>query len=309
MTITLELITFPGPGMLPIWIAEENGFFMDPALSVNVTPTPGSAYQIQHTVAGDFQIASTAIDNVVAYQEGQGVVALDREPDLFVFMGNRKHIVLDLMVAPEITSYEDLRGKSFALDALTTGYAFVLRHMLEKNGLPPGSYEMVPVGGTGERLDSLIKGEHVAALLNPPFTSRALEAGLKVLDTGGDALAHYQGNTLAASRAWAASNRPVLVEFIRGFLRGLAFLNDEGNRSDCVDILVKYTKNLTPEAAQGQIRGLLGKNGFSDRAALDMEGVKTVLELRSAYGEPKKELTDPMKYIDLSFYEEALASL
>lgn len=40
-----------------------------------------------------------------------------------------------------------------------------------------------------------------------------------------------------------------------------------------------------------------------------MEGVKTVLELRSAYGEPKKELTDPMKYIDLSFYEEALASL
>ena len=101
----------------------------------------------------------------------------------------------------------------------------------------------------------------------------------------------------------------MLVEFIRGFLRGLAFLNDEGNRGDCIDILVKYTKNLTPEAAQGQIRGLLGKNGFSDRAALDMEGVKTVLELRSAYGEPKKELTDPMKYIDLSFYEEALASL
>jgi ABC-type nitrate/sulfonate/bicarbonate transport system substrate-binding protein len=309
MTTTLELITFPGPGMLPVWIAEEMGFFGDPALQVNVTPTPGSAYQIQHTVAGDFQIASTAIDNVVAYQEDQGVIELDREPDLFVFMGNRKHIVLDLMVAPEINSYEDLRGKSFALDALTTGYAFVLRHMLESHGLPPGSYDMVPVGGTGERLGSLIKGEHVAALLNPPFTTRALEAGLKTLDTGGDAIANYQGNTLAASRAWAAANRPVLVEFIRGFLRGLQYLNTPDNRTDCVEILVKNTKNLTPDAAGGQIKGLLGKNGFSDNASLDMDGVKTVLELRSAYGEPKKELTNPMKYIDMSYYNEALATL
>lgn len=43
MTTIIELITFPGPGMLPIWMANEKGFFMDPALRVNVTPTPRSA--------------------------------------------------------------------------------------------------------------------------------------------------------------------------------------------------------------------------------------------------------------------------
>ena len=36
-----------------------------------------------------------------------------------------------------------------------------------------------------------------------------------------------------------------------------------------------------------------------------MEGVKTVLELRSKYGVPQKSLTDPMKYVDLSFYQKA----
>lgn len=306
---TLELITFPGPGVLPIWIAGEKGFFRDPEIAVNITPTPGSAYQIQHTVAGEFQIASTAIDNVVAYQEGQGVIELDREPDLFVFMGNRKHVVLDLIVTADINSYEDLRGKSLALDALTTGYAFVLFHMLEINGLPPGSYDMVPVGGTGQRLDSILKGEHVGGLLNPPFTTRALENGLKMLDSGGDVIDNYQGNTLAASRAWAAAHRAELVSFIRGFLRGLAWLRDPANLDGAVDILVRNSKDPGADAAAGQIKGLLGKNGFADMAAIDMDGVRTVLGLRSRYGDPRKSLTDPMKYIDLSYYQEALESM
>jgi len=32
-----------------------------------------------------------------------------------------------------------------------------------------------------------------------------------------------------------------------------------------------------------------------------------VLALRSKYGEPRKELSDPMRYVDLSYREKALA--
>ena len=38
----------------------------------------------------------------------------------------------------------------------------------------------------------------------------------------------------------------------------------------------------------------------------DLEGVRTVLELRSKYGEPKKVLADPAKYYDASFYDAAM---
>jgi len=34
--------------------------------------------------------------------------------------------------------------------------------------------------------------------------------------------------------------------------------------------------------------------------------VRTVLELRSKYGEPKKVLADPAKYYDPSFYDAAM---
>ena len=40
--------------------------------------------------------------------------------------------------------------------------------------------------------------------------------------------------------------------------------------------------------------------------ALDMEGVKTVLALRSKYGQPRKSLTDPAPYYDSSFYDAAM---
>jgi hypothetical protein len=47
------------------------------------------------------------------------------------------------------------------------------------------------------------------------------------------------------------------------------------------------------------------KKDFARRAELDVEGVKTVLALRSEYGEPRKTLTDPTKYFDLQYYEKA----
>ena len=37
-----------------------------------MTTTPSSAFQAENLVIGKFQIAGTAFDNVVAYQEGKG---------------------------------------------------------------------------------------------------------------------------------------------------------------------------------------------------------------------------------------------
>ena len=42
-------------------------------------------------------------------------------------------------------------------------------------------------------------------------------------------------------------------------------------------------------------------------ARLDIEGIKTVLALRSEYGRPQRALADPRKYDDLSYYDRALA--
>jgi len=41
-------------------------------------------------------------------------------------------------------------------------------------------------------------------------------------------------------------------------------------------------------------------------AGANMEGVKRLLDLRNKPGDGKKQLDDPMKYVDLSFYQKAI---
>lgn len=45
--------------------------------------------------------------------------------------------------------------------------------------------------------------------------------------------------------------------------------------------------------------------GLKRKAELDVAGLRTILALRSDFGRPQKELTDPAKYYDSSYYEKA----
>mgnify|MGYP001311377146 CR=1 FL=1 len=72
----VDLICFPGAPNLPIFAALEFGLFSAAGIDVRLETTPSSIYQIENLVNGEFQIAGTAFDNVVAYREGQGAVQL-----------------------------------------------------------------------------------------------------------------------------------------------------------------------------------------------------------------------------------------
>jgi ABC-type nitrate/sulfonate/bicarbonate transport system substrate-binding protein len=45
---------------------------------------------------------------------------------------------LSLVTVPEVKTYADLMGRTLSVDALTTGYAFVLLDLLERGGLKRG---------------------------------------------------------------------------------------------------------------------------------------------------------------------------
>src|SRR5262245_23967790 len=68
----VNLIVFPGGFNWPIWVAQEKGFFARHGIEPKITPTPGSAFQLTGLIEGKFDIAMTAIDNLIAYREGQG---------------------------------------------------------------------------------------------------------------------------------------------------------------------------------------------------------------------------------------------
>ena len=308
-TTTIRVIEFPSTGLLPHHVALEQGFFDAEGLRVELTPTPNSVFQITNLIDGNFEIAGTAIDNVVAYQEGQGVAELSREPDLFAFMGAGQ-VNLGLTVQADIAGYSDLKGTTLAVDALSTGFAFMLREMLEINGVGHDEYELIPVGATKARLDALVAGEHAGALLNPPFTEFGEAAGLRVIDYSQDALPPCQIGVMAACRGWAEANPEALGGFIRAELRAIDWITDPANAEAATETLQRNIPGMDLDSARGAMKIVLDPElGIAGSDEIDVAGVATILALRSKFGEPQKDLTDPDRYIDPRYYNTAKSGL
>lgn len=303
MTI-VNLIAFPGAPNLPIFAALEQGLFEEAGITLNMTTTPNSAYQAESLAAGKFQIAGTAFDNVVAYVEGQGAVKLPQAPDFFAFMGATQ-IELAFITQANVKSYADVKGKTLAMDALYTGFAFVLYEMLAKAGLTKADYKIEPVGATPVRWESVKAGKHTGTLTIEPFTSIARGQGFTVLDTSTRHYPDYQGGAFAASRAWATANPGAIKGFIKGYLGGLAWTLDPANRQAATELLLAKMPEIQPRVAGAVMDSLLSpKSGLTPKGAMLPAGVDAVLDLRSRYGTGPK-LDTPSRYIDLSYYNDA----
>jgi ABC-type nitrate/sulfonate/bicarbonate transport system substrate-binding protein len=308
MLQSVSVIVFPGGFNWPIWVAQEKGYFERNGIIVKLTPTPNSVFQLTNLIDGTFDIAMTAIDNVVAYDEQQGEAPTIANPDLVAFMGGDNGF-LRLVSTPDIKTYSDLKGKQLSVDALTTGYAFVLRKLLEENGLVSTDYELVKAGGVVERFEALCRKQHSATLLISPFEVLAESQGFNRLANAIDQLGHYQGLVGATRRGWASQHEPELVGYIRGYLSGLDWLFEPSNKNEAILLLQSKLPNMREHVALKSYDILLDpKNGFSRKAELDLEGVRTVLALRSEYGNPRKYLNDCLKYLDLRYYEMAGAT-
>ena len=127
-----------------------------------------------------------------------------------------------------------------------------------------------------------------------------------MLDTSSNVLGAYQGGSFAASRKWASENEDLLKGFIRGYLRGLEWTLDPTNREEASALLLQNMPEIRPQVAGAVMDSLLSpRSGLTPKAAMLMDGVDVVLDLRSRYGTGVK-LTDASKYIDLKYYEAVL---
>ncbi|MDB5804556.1 MAG: putative transporter periplasmic substrate-binding protein [Betaproteobacteria bacterium] len=305
----LRIIAFPGAPNLPLFAAIKQGYFEQEGLQVALTTTPSSVYQIQAFHAGEFDIAFTACDNIVAYREGQGAAKLEGEVDFRVLMGATQ-VELSVIVDKSIAEARDLKGKSLALDAVGTGFAFVCYEMLAQLGLDMSEYERVAVGATPERWQSVKEGKHVGTITIEPFTSIAKAAGYRVLRQSTEAFPVYQGGIVAGKQAWIAENGESVRAFIKGYLRGLEWTLAPENRAAAAQLLQAEMPEIKPGVVDAVMNSLLSpRSGLTPKGAILRDGMKTVLDLRSRYGKGGVALSDIDKYLDLSHYDAVIAKL
>jgi ABC-type nitrate/sulfonate/bicarbonate transport system substrate-binding protein len=271
--------------------ARLKGFFAAVDLEVRVTQTANSTDQMRGLSNGRFQVASTAFDNVLGWsgREGAELVTVAQVIDTAVY---------PVFVRPEIRQWSDLRGRKLAVDAVDTAFALVLRRVLLDKGLDlkRGDYELVAVGNTPLRLESMKKGDTFAGVLTPPIDTQAAAAGMVRLGDSREALPDFPNTVLAVNRAWAQKERAQLVSYLRAWLAGMKWMR--ANREEALKLTGAALK-VNPKIA-AQLVDEVTKSGALNPAALEM-----ALRLRNDFGLTPKMGPDVARYYDTQYFQAA----
>lgn len=288
--IRLAIIS-EGVNAWPLYVAQSRKLFEAAGVAVDVTLTGSSTMQMQELRKGGFDIGFQQSDHVVRAVETGG--------DLVIVMAQGHAPELSLVVAPSVKSFADLRGQDIAVDGTNSGYALVLRKLLNERGLN-GEFRFVEFGGSQERFDAMKDGKAKASWLNPPFDRNLFAAGFGSLGTTLEFFPDYPGSIAACRRSWAAENSERLMAFIRGFRSACHWLRDAANKAEAIALLPSRL-NISPELA-GRAFDAFVKRPLP---AIDESGVRQVIDVyweAEGLTQPKPA---PAKYMDLSYQQKA----
>jgi NitT/TauT family transport system substrate-binding protein len=210
-----ERITFLYPSPAGSWatpmIAKEAKYFDDEGLSVELVRVGGSTRIVAALIGGSGQLIHAGEPAVVpAVMQGSDAVLIAA-----ISRVNRHHLI----TRPEIKDVKDLKGKTVGITSFGSTSDFVLRLILEKGGLDPNKdVSIVQTGGQPEGMAAMVGGKIYAQRMSFPLHLKAIQLGMKELvdlpmeeNTGG----------VITTRAYLAQRRPIVVKFMRAFVRGM----------------------------------------------------------------------------------------
>jgi ABC-type nitrate/sulfonate/bicarbonate transport system substrate-binding protein len=293
--------TFPTARSLPFFVGVDKGLFARHGIRLEFEFTESSSAQRQGLAAGKFEIVHSAVDNALAMIEVAKV-------DVVIVSGGDGG-TNEFIVGRDIANFADIRGKALVTDAPNTAYALQAKKILLKHGLKDGvDYRINAVGAGPFRLKAMLEGgDNAAAIMNLPFSAQCLEAGLKSLGRTVDLLGPYQAGGAFVLRAWANANPEILERYLAGYIDSLRWVLDKTNREEAIALLMSK-RNLSRSLATRSYDLMVEPGfGFNPDAKLNVEGFDNVLKLRQEVeGGP---MPNPAKYLDLSYYQNAVKRL
>src|SRR5262244_3385643 len=284
-------------GYAPLWVASGMGFLKREGLNSEVTAMRGTAPSMQALVSDSIHVALAANDGPIGLVEKGLSVAM-------IAGGSKTHMI---MGGKGFKTYEDLRGATIGSSTLTSGTAFLLRRVLKTRGLEyPRDYKLVNVGGSGPAFTALTTGNIAAAILAVPINFRAQEMGFNLIGKVTDVFPNYLLSSFSVRRSWAEAHRSEVVRFLKAVLHARRWL--EENKKAGAEFLSKELE-IKPKLAEKGLDYYLAHRAWEPDLSIDLEGLKTVVEIYAKQAGFKGSIPSPEKYVDPSYLQEAWKEL
>ena len=225
----------------PVYAGQSKGFFEDHGIEVTLSDTGSSAGVAQQIVAGAQDMGGAGIPDFVR--------AIDAGAPIELVASGVAQIPYTMVGDKGVKSWDDLKGKTVILGGPKDVTRYYFDAIAEAKGFKESDFQLTYAGATSARFAALSSGSVGAAILGPPFDARALSAGYVDLGEINKFLPKTPFTGLAASTSWAEDNPKVITDFLRGYLDSIAWLEDDANRDEAIQILAKTTNTPAEDAA------------------------------------------------------------
>jgi len=225
---------------LPFYVADKKGFFQREGFDFELLVVDSPAKLVQAIVSQSAQISWSAPD--------AGILAVEQGAPLVMTAAMQNQIPYSLIVQPDVRTFADVKGKTFAVSSFNSGPAVLQRKILQANGIAPDEYDLVSVGGTAERFAAIRTGAAVGGMLLQPEDLRLMAEGFNRLALTTDYIPRYQWLTMVTHRDWVRQHEEQVVRSIRAMRDAIRWTYDPQNRDEVIAIMIEATK-APPEHA------------------------------------------------------------
>lgn len=201
---------------MPYFVAKERGFFREEGLEVELIVMQ-AIQTIQATMGGSTQFASAT---------GSAVSSAVRGADIKVILAVTDQPSFDLIVQPNITSVQQLKGKKIGTGGVGSLAEILARRILIAHNVRPEDVAILATGPSHVTYLSLKAKVIDAAPLQMPLTFTAQDEGFRKLLSAADVYRSVQGG-LATTKAMLTEQPELVTKVVRAMMRAIRLIKTD----------------------------------------------------------------------------------
>lgn len=282
-------LTSLSPSALPIFAADQKGYFKEEGLDVSLPVFKSGTENSQAVLAGEVQIAFGSITEVLQLRKAQ--------QDARFFWGISNFMPFKLYARPEIKSVQDLKGKKLAISKFGAQSDYLTQFTLRRFGVEPiKEAAILQVGSTPARYAALKSGAVDATIMWFPQTLVAEKEGFRMLVDLAEIIPDWGYLGYYSLASVLGGQRETVVKYIRAHQRGVRDVKE--NPELGIGILMqklKYPRDVAEAGYKEYVKS------FPDDGRLAIEGFQFLLENEKVGGLEGNWTVDDM--VDRSYVE------
>jgi ABC-type nitrate/sulfonate/bicarbonate transport system substrate-binding protein len=221
--------------------------------------------------------------------------------DIMMMSVQSSKLEYSVMVAPDIKTPQDLKGK--IVTGTRTGAAAdtALRLYIRRNGMDPGKDVIfIAVGDSQQgRFNALLRGTVAGTALPPPYSTAAKQQGFRELADLRKTDIEYAGSSVAGMVPYIKTHGPALEGYFKGYIESMHFFRTQRERT--VAGIMKFMR-LSDRAKAEE-----GYEYYMDLMPVipyaSVAGVRAVLQFLAA-NQPKAAAAQPEDFFDHSILKK-----